>query len=124
MGGGPALTALELAAPAARGFAAPAAPVLAAVGPSMSPHYRSYPPPLYPRVSLRRHEQGTALLLVTIAADGRVLAVSIATSSGYAALDRAALDAVREWTFEPALAAGRTAASQALVPVRFAMSDP
>ena len=63
------------------------------------------------------------LLNVIVGADGRVHALSIARNSGHALLDEAALDAVRAWTFEPARVAGRPVASQALVPVRFSMTE-
>ena len=39
--------------------------------------------------------------------------------SGSRALDRAAVDAVRQWTFEPAVRGGRTVAADVQVPVTF-----
>jgi protein TonB len=48
----------------------------------------------YPQEASRRKEQGTALLDVTLARDGTVLAVTVERSSGYPLLDEAAKKAV------------------------------
>ena len=50
---------------------------------------------VYPPVARRRRTEGTALLAFEIGADGRARRVAVANSSGFAALDRAALRAVR-----------------------------
>ena len=49
---------------------------------------------VYPPLARRRRTEGTALLAFEIGADGRARRVAVATSSGFAALDRAALHAV------------------------------
>lgn len=54
-------------------------------------------PPRYPIDSRRAREQGTVLLNVTVGSDGRVVEISVARSSGYDRLDRAALSAVKHW---------------------------
>jgi protein TonB len=71
---------------------------------------------------MRRHEQGTVMLRVLVDADGKVLSVEIATSSGSPRLDRAARDAVRMWSFNPAKHAGVAHSAWALVPVNFSLS--
>src|SRR3954466_5669186 len=71
---------------------------------SAQPRYHSNRRPAYPLPSLRRREEGTVLLNVQVQADGTPAAVSVNTSCGHPLLDRAALDAVRRWTFEPARA--------------------
>jgi protein TonB len=38
-------------------------------------------------------------------------------------LDRAALDTVARWTFEPARAAGVPVSSTAVIPIRFSLSE-
>lgn len=88
-----------------------------------TPRYQSNPPPDYPRSSRRRREEGVALLRVAVGADGRASDVLLARSSGHPALDQAAAQAVRSWIFDPARIAGRAVASQALVPVRFSMTE-
>jgi protein TonB len=49
---------------------------------------------VYPQLARRRRSEGTALLAFEIGADGRARRVVVANSSGFAALDRAALRAV------------------------------
>jgi protein TonB len=49
---------------------------------------------VYPPLARRRRTEGTALLAFEIGADGRARRVAVANSSGFAALDRAALRAV------------------------------
>ena len=67
----------------------------------------------------RLGEEGRVLLRVTVGADGRVRDAAVRQSSGYDDLDRAALRAVRRWTFVPARADGRAVASRVTVPIDF-----
>jgi protein TonB len=46
-------------------------------------------------------EEGTVTLGLLVGTDGRVVEISIANSSGFARLDKAALDAVRKWRWTP-----------------------
>ena len=59
----------------------------------------------YPRIALLRQWQGTALLQLELAADGRLLGVRVLSSSGHDTLDRQALDMVREAVPLPSLPA-------------------
>lgn len=59
----------------------------------------------YPRVALLRQWQGTAVLQLELAADGRLLGVRVLSSSGHDTLDRQALDMVREAVPLPSLPA-------------------
>lgn len=77
--------------------------------------------PDYPREARRQGIEGVVLLRVAIAADGSCSGVSIEKSSGSAALDAAALAAVKRWKFEPALQEGVAVASELLVPIRFVL---
>ncbi len=77
------------------------------------------PAPAYPAAAQRGGEQGTVLLQVEVGADGRPDEVSLARGSGSRDLDRAALEAVRGWTFEPAIRDGEPVASSVQVPVEF-----
>ena len=90
---------------------------------SAKPRYHSNPKPDYPIPSLRRREEGIVLLNVVVQADGTAAAISLNRSCGHPLLDRAALDAVRRWTFEPARAAGLPVSSLAVIPVRFSLDD-
>ena len=77
----------------------------------------------YPRESLINHEHGTVILRVLVGADGTVQAVEIEKTSGFSRLDRAARDAVRGWTFHPAVRGGVAASAWALVPVTFNLQN-
>lgn len=59
----------------------------------------------YPRIALLRQWQGTAVLQLELAADGRLLGVRVLSSSGHDTLDRQALDMVREAVPLPSLPA-------------------
>jgi protein TonB len=85
------------------------------------PLYRENPPPRYPDQARRRHLQGTVVLAVSVTSDGRVARIEISTGSGHDLLDRAALQAVKDWLFEPGQRAGRKVAMRVLVPVRFSL---
>ncbi len=58
--------------------------------------------PTYPSSSRRAGEEGTVRLKVLVDEKGRPRDVAIATSSGFARLDQAAMEAVRKWRFEAA----------------------
>ncbi len=93
------------------------------VVPTAKPRYRTNPTPEYPIASRRRREEGVVLLDVAVDMSGTPTAISINRSSGHPSLDRAALDAVRRWTFEPARASGTPVFSQVVVPVRFSLRE-
>lgn len=90
---------------------------------SATPRYHTNPKPDYPIPSLRRREEGIVLLNVQVLADGTPAAISLNRTCGHPLLDRAALDAVRRWTFEPARAAGVPVSSLVVIPVRFSLSE-
>jgi protein TonB len=99
----------------------PAAPV--ARGPEnlgeLSAKMIAAKPPRYPVDSRRAHEQGTVVLSVLLSTDGRVSDVSIARSSGFARLDRAALDAVRDWRWSPLMRDGNPVMVRGVVTIPF-----
>lgn len=55
--------------------------------------------PTYPSASRRAGEEGTVRLKVLVDEKGRPRDVAVATSSGFARLDQAAMEAVRKWRF-------------------------
>jgi periplasmic protein TonB len=79
--------------------------------------------PNYPAGALRRGEQGSVLLRVTVSTEGRPLEVSLARSSGHQALDEAALSALHHWRFNPATRGGLPVLAVAEVPVRFRLDN-
>ncbi len=85
--------------------AAPAATANIAKGPEnigdMSAQVVFRRPIRVPFESRRAHEEGVVLLSILLGIDGRVSDISIASSSGFPRLDRAALEAVRDWRWSP-----------------------
>ncbi len=77
------------------------------------------PPPRYPRHCVRLGHEGVVQVQVWVSAEGTALGVGLARSSGFPALDAAALEAVRAWEFLPAHRAGRAVPSRTVVQVRF-----
>ncbi len=90
---------------------------------SRGPIARRTPGPEYPRASVRLNEEGTVVVRIDIGADGLVTDVVVLKSSGFARLDEAAVTALRQWVFEPALEAGRTVARSIEHRVVFHLED-
>jgi len=81
--------------------------------------YLHNPAPEYPLMARKRHERGTVMLRVEVSAQGAALQVLIDHTSGWPALDDAALRAVRHWRFEPARQGSSPVAAWVLVPIEF-----
>ena len=62
------------------------------------------------------------LLAVKVGVEGRATSIALKQSSGYAALDAAAIEAVRDWEFEPARLGATPVVSNIEVPVRFQLT--
>jgi protein TonB len=75
------------------------------------------PRPDYPPEAFVKKVEGTVMLEILIDATGRVAGVRVAQSIPL--LDKAAVDVVRTWRFEPAVKHGRPVASLAFAPVTF-----
>lgn len=95
----------SLAAASATG-SAPAAPSPATGGASSARRtapccLASFRPP-YPSQARQNGQEGSVIIRVHIAADGSVSSLAVRRSSGYASLDEAALNGVRQWRFAPA----------------------
>jgi periplasmic protein TonB len=90
-----------------------------------SARYAYNPAPRYPESARVRNEQGTVVLRVLVGADGLVERVEVAHSSGFASLDRAAIETVRaRWRFLPAKHDGIDVESWVLVPIQFTLRGP
>ncbi len=102
---------------------APAAlPTTAALTPTrFETAYLRNPAPAYPLLSRRLGEQGRVLLRVQVHADGSAMSVEIETGSGYARLDQAARETVRQWRFIPAIQGDKTVNSWVIVPINFSL---
>jgi len=86
------------------------------------PRYGDNARPAYPPLARLRGYQGVVVLFVEILVDGRVGQVGIRRSAGHEILDRAALETVRTWRFEPGRKEGRAVTMSVEVPVRFVLN--
>ena len=75
--------------------------------------------PAYPASARRQNIQGTTLLAVLVADDGRVAEIVVKESAGHRELDEAATEAVRRWRFEPARRGADPVAMWVVLPVEF-----
>lgn len=75
--------------------------------------------PKYPASMLRAGVGGTVVVMAEVDAKGVPTEVRVVERSGERELDRAALSAVRQWRFQPALRDGKATASAVRVPVDF-----
>ena len=88
--------------------------------PVTPPSVVSYVEPDYPGRAMLDGTSGVVQVRITVNASGGVDAVSVSGSSGSAALDRAAVEAVYRWTFSPALDThGQPMACTIYLPVNF-----
>jgi periplasmic protein TonB len=78
-------------------------------------------PPRYPAAAMRRGVTGTVLVRVEVGADGLPTDVQVAQRSGSRELDRAAVDAVRDWRFMPGQRDGQPVASVVTIPIDFSL---
>ncbi len=81
--------------------------------------YLQNPAPAYPALSRRLREEGKVLLLVRVTAKGDAEQVQVKHSSGFARLDEAALNAVRQWRFVPARRGEEPVTASVVVPIVF-----
>jgi|GEM_PF-6689655 len=75
--------------------------------------------PEYPRRSARLGHEGTARVEVRVARDGAIHSTTLVASSGFAALDEAALDAARRARYAPAMRDDRAIESFIVLPFEF-----
>lgn len=109
--------------PAALAPPAPAAPPAPPPAPKEIPasaiEYLEPPAPVYPRASRRLNEAGLVVVRVFVDVDGLPRQVQLLQSSGFARLDEAALEGVRQARFKPWTENGRATAGWARIPIPF-----
>ena len=88
-----------------------------------APAYASNPPPVYPESARRAGQEGVTILLVTVDRGGSPTHVDVSESSGFMALDEAAVSAVEDWAFRPGTINGQPAETTVEVPIRFSLSS-
>ena len=79
--------------------------------------------PIYPNMSKRLGEQGTVVLRVLVKADGNAGEVEVKSSSSYPRLDQAAIEAVKQWRFNPAKIDGKAIDEWYQVPIPFKLQS-
>ena len=100
-------------------IAAPAGPIT--LGAELSVSCPERTAPTYPLLSRRMNETGTTVLRVELDEQGHVSSARIATGSGFARLDDAALAAVKTWRCNPAQRNGQPVRAVALQPFKFVL---
>lgn len=114
-------------APATAGTTAPVDAIPGAPAPvseaRVDTRYDHNPVPFYPATSRRLGESGEVLLRVRVSAEGTVLDVAIAQSSGFPRLDSAARAAVKGWRFLPARQGDEKIESSVQIPLRFVLDS-
>jgi protein TonB len=103
--------------------AAKAAEPEAATPPVASANKALNKAPLYPTLSRRLKEQGTVYLQVLVLKNGKVGQLKLKQSSGFARLDQSAINAVRGWTYQPALKLGQPVDFWFVQPVVFNLNS-
>ena len=83
------------------------------------PLYKVNPAPRYPRMARKRGYQGTVLLSVYVTKEGKVDDLWLFESSGYKILDNEAINAVKDWIFEPGRRGDEAVGMWVEVPVKF-----
>ena len=99
-------------------FAAQSTPPPVRVGGTVKPPARiSAVAPVYPPSARQARTQGVVILETTIGADGKVKATKVVKSLPM--LDAAAMDAVRQWQYQPTLIDGKPTPVVMVIPVNF-----
>lgn len=124
----PVLSSAEYVAapPPAPVIEAPPAPTPKPVGPvtldsELSVSCPDRAAPGYPLLSRRMGEAGIVLVRVELDEQGRVSSARVATGSGFARLDEAALAAVKTWRCNPAQRNGQAVRAVALQAFKFVL---
>jgi protein TonB len=78
--------------------------------------------PRYPESARTAGIEGISLLRFVVLADGLVGTVNVEKSAGHPDLDRAAIEAVKTWRFEPARRGKEAVAVWVTIPVRFQLT--
>jgi protein TonB len=98
-------------------------PVVAAAPADVQPLPVEMPRPTYPLLARRKGWEGLVLLAVEVNELGCPNTIQVKRSSGYPALDEAAMEAAKRWHFAPARKAGRIVTATVEVPIRFSLKD-
>jgi TonB family protein len=75
--------------------------------------------PAYPEAAREQRISGNVILVVDVAEDGSVASAEVERSEPAGVFDEAALSAVANWKFEPAMKGGKAVPSRVRVPIAF-----
>jgi TonB family protein len=114
---------VETARTGAKPTAAPAGPPLKVGGAIRPPRKISSPNPVYPQSMKDAGIEGAVPLEAVIAGDGSVQTVRVLTAGVHPDLAIAAMDAVRQWRFEPTLLNGKPVPIKMKVTIDFRLKD-
>jgi protein TonB len=114
-------TPVQQEAPPSQAAAAPAAPAGPKTVTSSQVTCPVKPNPVYPARARRANEQGVATVRVLIDTTGRPAQAVLQTSSGHAALDEAAISAVKAAQCRPYIEGGVPQAIWVLMPINFVL---
>jgi TonB family protein len=104
-------------------FACGSRPATTLTATEVPPKAESLVQPAYPEEARKAGVEGTAIVEVTVGADGTVLGCSLATSSGNALMDAAAVAAAQASKFAPGTKDGKPVVTKARMPIRFKLAD-
>ena len=107
----------------AKAPAAPGGPPLKVGGNIRPPRKISSPNPVYPQSMKDAGIEGAVPLEAVIAGDGSVQTVRVLTAGVHPDLAIAAVDAVRQWKFEPTLLNGKPVPIKMKVTIEFRLKD-
>ncbi|MGB5102078.1 MAG: TonB family protein [Steroidobacteraceae bacterium] len=79
--------------------------------------------PVYPPRCLRMGTEGVVKVRVLVGENGRPQEITISKSSGDSSLDRAAMEAIEDWEFNPATRNGLPIRAWVIVPVAFTLIE-
>jgi protein TonB len=77
----------------------------------------------YPDASRRANEMGRCVVQVTVAADGRIIAATLQSSTGFERLDQACMNGVRGQRMLPAIEDGKPIESSVSIPISWHLSE-
>ncbi len=91
--------------------------------PDPVPVRRKYVPPKYPRDALLRGLEGTVAVSFTVMPDGEPDNISVVAAKPRNTFDRAALNAVRQWQFDPVVIDGEPVPHPMQVEIEFVLNE-
>jgi TonB family protein len=93
-------------------------------GATTSPRLKNLVTPHYPMSALTSHREGMVKVEFRVTTEGRTVDVTSPELATNAVLARAAIDAVKQWTFVPERVDGQAVTTKATAPIAFRVGSP